>query len=128
MTDTPQLLANVEFDIVKKGYEPEQVDQYLRKIDDTVNKAKAALVDAVEQAEVAQAKAAEAQRDKATAERALADVRAELDDARKAPAPPPAAPVATDEDDSTESLKKMLLLAQRTADSHVEEAQASAKN
>lgn len=129
MTESPQLLANVEFDIVKKGYDPEQVDNYLRLIDGQVGQLKDTARQAVEQAEVSHARAAEAQREKATylaeAQRAKADLeRVELEQRQQAPVPAG----EPDEEDGTEALKKMLILAQRTADNHVEEAQASAKN
>lgn len=124
MSESPQLLANVEFDIVKKGYDPEQVDNYLHLIDDQVGQLKDTATRAVEQAEVAHARAAEAQREKvaylAEAQQAKADLEQALSSSAGGGEPEDA--------DGTEALKKMLLLAQRTADNHVEEAQASAKN
>ncbi len=125
MTEPPQLLANVEFEIVKKGYDPEQVDNYLKLIDRQVSQLKDTARQAVEQAEVAHARSAEAQREKATYLAEVQQAKADLEAAR---AEGRARPAEGGEDDGTEALKKMLLLAQRTADSHVEEAQASAKN
>lgn len=131
MTESPQLLANVEFDIVKKGYDPEQVDNYLRRIDDQVGQLKDTARHAVEQAEISHSRAAEAQREKATyladAQQAKAELERTQLELRQAPVV--TAPAASsDDEDETEALKKMLVLAQRTADNHVEEAQASAKN
>ncbi|MBI2703771.1 MAG: DivIVA domain-containing protein [Actinobacteria bacterium] len=128
MSESPQLLANVEFDIVKKGYDPEQVDNYLRLIDGQVSQLKDTARQAVEQAEVAHSRVAEAKREKAAYLSESQQAKAELEQVKvqQAEASVPAAPA--DADDGTEALKKMLLLAQRTADNHVEESQASAKN
>jgi DivIVA domain-containing protein len=123
MSET-SLLANVEFDTVKKGYDPEQVDNYLRLLAEKVGQLQTMARDAVEQAEMAQAKLAESERLKATAMAEAGEARADLERVKDE------RPMATGavSDDGTEELKKMLMLAQRTADNHVEEAQASAKN
>jgi DivIVA domain-containing protein len=123
MSET-SLLANVEFDTVKKGYDPEQVDNYLRLLAEKVGQLQTMARDAVEQAEIAQAKLAESERLKATAMAEAGEARADLE--RLKDERPMATGAVTD--DGTEELKKMLMLAQRTADNHVEEAQASAKN
>jgi len=128
MTESPQLLANVEFDLVKKGYDPEQVDNYLRLIDGQVTQLKDTARHAVEQAEVSHARAAEAQREKATYLADLEQAKARAERLQVELAQAPRAEPSSADDDGTEALKKMLLLAQRTADNHVEEAQASAKN
>jgi len=135
MEDSPVLVSNVEFDEVKRGYDPEQVDNYLAKVGEAVGQLKGMVRSAVERAESADARVAETLRSKAQAESALVDfesglarveaakvaAEAERDAALVKLASPP-------EDPESEALKKMLMLAQRTADSAVEEAQASAKN
>jgi DivIVA domain-containing protein len=128
MSET-SLLANVEFDTVKKGYDPEQVDNYLHLLADKVGQLQDMARHAVEQAELAQARLAEAERSKATADAEAEEARADLARVRAERPPTSPAPPASDEsEEGTEALKKMLMLAQRTADNHVEEAQASAKN
>jgi DivIVA domain-containing protein len=122
MTET-SLLANVEFDTVKKGYDPEQVDNYLHLLADKVGQLQTMARSAVEQAELAQARLAEAERARSSAE---ADADHARRDLARAKSERPAKPTISD--DGTEELKKVLMLAQRTADNHVEEAQASAKN
>ncbi len=135
MEDSPVLVTNVEFLEVKRGYDPEQVDNYLASVGEAVGQLKAMLRSAVERAESADARVAETLRSKAQAESALVDfesglarveaakaaAEAERDAALVKLASPPGDP-------ESEALKKMLMLAQRTADSAVEEAQASAKN
>jgi DivIVA domain-containing protein len=117
------LLANVEFETVKKGYDPEQVDNYLHLLAEKVGQLQDMARHAVEQAELAQARLAEAERASATAEASAEQARNDL---ARSNADRPTADEGSEE--GTEALKKMLMLAQRTADNHVEEAQASAKN
>jgi DivIVA domain-containing protein len=127
MSET-SLLANVEFDTVKKGYDPEQVDNYLHLLAEKVGQLQDMARHAVEQAELAQARQAEAERSTATAQAEVEQARGDLVQVR-AERTAASTPPATDEsEEGTEALKKMLMLAQRTADNHVEEAQASAKN
>lgn len=129
MDKTPELVTSVEFDVVRKGYDPEQVDNYLKGVGDQVSRLKDMLRNAVETAEVAEAKAAEAVRLKAVAEAAREEALGDLEAARQASVPVAAPAGAGGADDqSAEELKKVLMLAQRTADSAVEEAQASARN
>ncbi len=128
MEDSPVLVSSVEFDEVKRGYDPEQVDNYLREVGGAVTKLKSMLREAVERAEAADARVAETLRTKAAAESQLAEaaerqaaLMSALAAAEERLANPP-------EDEEAEALRKMLMLAQRTADNAVEEAQASAKN
>jgi cell division initiation protein len=111
--DSASLVTSIEFDEVKRGYDPEQVDNYLEQVAQRVVLLQDNLRSAIERAEAAEARVAEALRQKGALEKQLEEAKA----AR-----------STSEDDGTEALKKMLMLAQRTADSAVEEAQASAKN
>lgn len=120
--DAPLIVTNVEFSEVKRGYDPEEVDNYLRGVDERLAQVHEMLRGAVERAEAAEAKLAEAMRAKATADQAAAEAQARANEAERKAAE------SAGGDDGTDALKKMLMLAQRTADSAVEEAQASAKN
>ncbi|MEZ5208640.1 MAG: DivIVA domain-containing protein [Acidimicrobiales bacterium] len=117
--DGSSLVTQVEFDEVKKGYDPEQVENYLEQLGERLTLLAANLRKAVDRAEAAEARAVAALK-----ERDAAVSRAEAAERKAAEAPP----ATSGGDDGTESIKKMLMLAQRTADSAVEEAQASAKN
>ena len=135
MEESPVLVSNVEFDEVKRGYDPEQVDAYLEEVGKAVGVLKSMLREAVERAESADARVAETLRAKASAESMLNEVQtglASLEQAREVAERERDAALAklatAPEDQESEALKKMLMLAQRTADSAVEEAQASAKN
>ncbi|MCX7619749.1 MAG: DivIVA domain-containing protein [Acidimicrobiales bacterium] len=109
--ESASLVTSIEFDEVKRGYDPEQVDNYLEQVAKRVVLLQENLRAAVDRAEAAEARVAEALRQKSALEKQLEEAKA-----------------AAGQDDGTEALKKMLMLAQRTADSAVEEAQASAKN
>ncbi len=119
--DAPLIVTNVEFSEVRKGYDPEEVDNYLRGVDQRLAQVHDMLRDAVERAEAAEAKLAEAMRAKATADQTAAEALVRATEAEQKLA-------EGGGDDGTDAMKKMLMLAQRTADSAVEEAQASAKN
>lgn len=135
MEESPVLVSNVEFDEVKRGYDPEQVDAYLDEVGKAVGVLKSMLREAVERAEAADARISDTLRSKTAAERALSEFEAgvaAIDEARQVAERERDAALAklasAPEDHESEALKKMLMLAQRTADTAVEEAQASAKN
>lgn len=119
--DAPLIVTNVEFSEAKRGYDPEEVDNFLRGVDQRLAQVHDMLRDAVERAEAAEAKLAETLRAKAAADQLAGQAEARANEAERQLA-------EGGGDDGTEALKKMLMLAQRTADSAVEEAQASAKN
>ena len=76
MEGTPQLLTDVKFTQLRKGgYDPEEVDNYLERINDAVAKLAENLRDATERAESAQAQLADARRAQEEAESELARIR-----------------------------------------------------
>ena len=110
MDGSPQLLTDVKFTQLRKGgYDPEEVDNYLERINDAVAKLAEKLRAATEQAESATAQVADARRAQAAAE-------AELERLQGGGAAVPA----------DEELAKVLVLAQRAADQAIEEANATA--
>jgi len=115
MEGTPQLLTDVKFTQLRKGgYDPEEVDNYLERINDAVAKLADNLREANERAESAQAQLADARR-------AQADAEAELERIRGGEIGTTSGGASADEE-----LAKVLVLAQRAADQAVEEANESA--
>jgi DivIVA domain-containing protein len=116
MEGTPQLLTDVKFTQLRKGgYDPEEVDNYLERINDAVAKLADNLREANDRAEAAQSQLADARR-------AQADVEAELERVRGGEIGTTSGGVSADEE-----LAKVLVLAQRAADQVVEEANANAE-
>jgi DivIVA domain-containing protein len=112
MDGSPQLLTDVKFTQLRKGgYDPEEVDNYLERINDAVAKLADKLRAATEQSEAAQAQLAEARRGQSAAE-------AEVERLQASGGAPP---VPADEE-----LAKVLVLAQRAADQAIDEANATA--
>ena len=113
MEGTPQLLTDVKFSQHRRGYDPDEVDNFLEHVSAAVAQLQDKLRQATERAEMADSQLAEARRLQAEAEAA----------ARAAGAgdgtPGPAL-------DADEELKKVLLLAQRAADQAVAEANTTA--
>ena len=122
MDGTPQLLTDVKFTQQRKGYDPDEVDNYLERINAAVEQLQDKLREVTKRAETADAKVAEARRLQAEAEAAREQAEADLASARRAggAAGEPAGSV-------DDELKKVLLLAQRAADQAVEEANATAE-
>jgi cell division initiation protein len=102
---TPQAVAGAQFSSVRKGYDPDEVRAFLAKV--------ARGIDSIQTA----AGAADARAK--TAEAEAGRLREEAESA-------PLATVATGSDD-TEQMSRVLLLAQRTADAAVGEAQQEAR-
>jgi DivIVA domain-containing protein len=113
MEGTPQLLTDVKFTQLRKGgYDPEEVDNYLERINDAVAKLADNLRAATELAESAQAQLADARRAQEEAESELARIRGG--------GMVSSAPAADEE------VAKVLVLAQRAADQAVDEANETA--
>jgi DivIVA domain-containing protein len=111
MEGTPQLLTDVKFTQLRKGgYDPEEVDNYLERINDAVAKLADNLREANDRAESAQAQLADARR-------AQAEAETELERIRGGEIGTTSAGVSADEE-----LAKVLVLAQRAADQAVEQA------
>src|SRR6476646_5772420 len=105
MDVTPQVINEVEFHQKMRGYDPDEVDDFLERV-----------ASAVEQF-IERVKAAEQRA--AVAERRLAEVGQQ-----RGAAPAPAPAVA--EGEETDAIKRTLVLAQRTADAAIREAEDEA--
>jgi len=104
MDVTPQLLHDVEFREAKRGYNMQEVDDFLERIAVGVERQEAQLREAQQRVEALEARLAEAERRAAEAEE-RASSTAEAD----------------------ETLKRTLVLAQRTADAAIREAKEEAE-
>ena len=111
MDVTPQVINEVEFHQKLRGYDPDEVDDFLERVASAV----AQLHDRVREAEE---RAAAAQRRAAEAPAAAA---------APAQAAPVEAPPSAQLEEEAESIKRTLLLAQKTADAAVREAKADAE-
>ena len=121
---TPHLLTDVRFTVARKGYDPDEVDNFLERVSAAVAQLQEKLRQATANAEAAEGRATEASRSQTLLQARIDKLESDLAAARSdAPAPgqPPRAP----EDDAAE-VSKVLVLAQRTADAAVAEARATA--
>jgi DivIVA domain-containing protein len=117
MEGTPQLLTDVKFTQLRKGgYDPEEVDNYLERINDAVAKLAENLRGATDRAETAESQLADAKRAQEEAESELERIRSGGMVNHEA-----AAGGSPDEE-----VARVLVLAQRAADQAVEEANATA--
>ncbi|CAN5845353.1 hypothetical protein BH24ACT3_BH24ACT3_08610 [soil metagenome] len=95
---TPRLLTEeVEFRETFRGYDRNEVDDFLERVAVAVGQLQTQLADAVTRAKTAESRAS-------------------------SPTPPPARTAAPPADDPTEELRRTLVLAQRTADAAIKEA------
>jgi cell division septum initiation protein DivIVA len=125
MEGSPQLFSHVKFEEAKKGYDRDQVDNFLKELGGKIAELQDMLREATQRAEVAEAKATEATKAKATAESAAEAARAEAREARDAADKAPAAPEPVNE---IEAASGVLALAQKTAEAAIAEAEAKGKD
>ena len=111
---TPQVINEVEFSMARRGYDPDQVDEFLEKVAVAVGEMNDRLGDLRNRLVAAERRAEEA------AQRAASGPERVVQAA-------PAAGVSQAAEAELETLKRTLLLAQRTADAAVAEAEAEAK-
>lgn len=109
---TPQVINEVEFSMARRGYDPDQVDEFLEKVAVAVGELNARLADLQGRVGEAERRAADAERRAEEAERKVAEAGAEL---------------SAEAEAELETLKRTLVLAQRTADAAVREAQEEAR-
>lgn len=103
MDVTPQVINEVEFHQKMRGYDPDEVDDFLERV-----------AVAFEQLQ---------ERTRSADQRALAAEQRATD----APRPDPAAAAAPSEAEETETIRRTLVLAQRTADAAIKDAQDEAR-
>ncbi len=120
MDGTPQFLTDVKFAERRKGYDPEQVDNYLSQISERVAQLQDMVRDATARADDAEKKIADAQRAQGVAEAQVDKLKADVERLEGA------GPRPIDEASEVEHASKVLLMAQKTADATVEEANATA--
>lgn len=120
MDATPHLLTDVKFSERRKGYDPEEVDNFLAQVSEKVAQLQDMVREATARADEAEAKAADAQRAKEVAQARIDTLEADL--ARLGAAPRP-----LDEQEEVERASKILLMAQKTADATVEDANRTAQ-
>lgn len=123
MTDTPgtpHLLTDVRFSVSRKGYDPDEVDNFLERVSGAVAQLQDKLRQATAAAEAAESRAAEAARNEA---RLAARVK-ELESGVVVETAAPIRPI--DSSGDVEQASSVLVMAQRTADAAVNDARTSA--
>ncbi|MEY2432025.1 MAG: cell division initiation protein, partial [Acidimicrobiaceae bacterium] len=108
MDVTPQVINEVEFHQKMRGYDPDEVDDFLERVAVAVEQLQGRIRDAEQRAIAAERRAEH-----------IADT------AKSAPIS--AAPAKASEADDTEAIRRTLVLAQRTADAAIKEAEEDAK-
>lgn len=103
MDVTPQLIEQIDFSEKFRGYDPDQVDDFLEQVGATIATLQARVADLSERAERAEAEA-----------RTLREQ------------PPPTAPHVMTDEEEAEAAARTLLLAKRTADAAIAEARQEA--
>ncbi len=105
------VIESFQFREARKGYDMREVDEFLEKLAVAFSQVEERAREADQRAEAAQARVAEAQRRVAEAERRVAEAESQPRSA---------------EHDETETLRRTLILAQRTADAAIKEAEEHA--
>lgn len=118
------MLTDVKFDERRRGYDPEQVDNFLERVSGAVAQLQDKLREATSRAEEADAKIAEAKRAQAVAEAQVDKLKADLERTQAIPA------VATEVSDDpavvAEEATNVLLMAQKAADATTADAKQQA--
>jgi DivIVA domain-containing protein len=119
---TPHLLTDVRFSVSRKGYDPDEVDNFLERVSAAVAQLQDKLRQATAATEAAEARATEAVRNESRLQARVA----ELEKAGPAPAVRAAPIRATDPQAEAEQAASLLVMAQRTADATLNEARTNA--
>lgn len=123
MTDTPgtpHLLTDVRFSVSRKGYDPDEVDNFLERVSGAVAQLQEKLRQATAASEAAESRAAEASRNEARLRARLQEL--EAGDRTASEVTNRDVDLAVEADHAS----GVLLMAQRTADAAVADARASA--
>lgn len=110
-----QVINEIEFSMARRGYDPDQVDEFLEKVAVAVEELTERVTEARERALVAERRANEVERKHANRAERVADEAADL-----------TASVSAQAEAELETLKRTLVLAQRTADAAMQEAEQEA--
>ena len=117
---TPHLLTDVRFSVSRKGYDPDEVDNFLERVSGAVAQLQDKLRKATAAAEAAEARAAEAGRNESRLQARIAELEAGGGGA------PVIALRDTDLAAEAEQSSTVLMMAQRTAEAAIAEARANA--
>lgn len=120
MDGTPHLLTDVKFSERRRGYDPEEVDNFLERVSSAVAQLQDKLREATTRAENADARVADAQRAQAAAESELARAGSNV-------APAAVSVASSDPEADADKASKILLMAQRTADATIDDANSTAQ-
>jgi len=121
---TPHLLTDVRFSVSRKGYDPDEVDNFLERVSAAVAQLQDKLRQATSTAETAEARAADAVRNESRLQARISELETGV-----APTPTPAvvAPIrSVDPSIDAEQASSVLVMAQRTADATINEARTNA--
>ena len=121
---TPHLLTDVRFSVSRKGYDPDEVDNFLERVSAAVAQLQDKLRQATSTAEAAEARAAEAVRNESRLQARISELETGV---APSPAPALAAPIrSVDPSIDAEQASSVLVMAQRTADATINEARTNA--
>jgi DivIVA domain-containing protein len=109
---SPEVINEVEFSMARRGYDPDQVDEFLEKVAVAVGELGERLTEARERA--------------LTADRRANEIERKLSERPERATDAAAASVSAQAEAELETLKRTLVLAQRTADAAMREAEQEA--
>ncbi len=118
---TPQVINEIEFSMARRGYDPDQVDEFLEKVAVAVSDLNAGLAEARERVAAAERRAEEAEAKASQRPERVVEVHIPPEQSASA------AEVAAAAEAELETLKRTLVLAQKTADAAVREAEVEAR-
>lgn len=131
MDGSPKLITDVQFDQRKRGgYDPDQVDNFLAQLADRVAQLQDMLRRATAQVEEAESRAAEAQRAQSVAEAQIDKLKSDLAREQVAASQLAEATARQEMDAETEAehASRVLVMAQKTADATIEDANRTAQH
>jgi cell division initiation protein len=120
---TPHLLTDVRFSVSRKGYDPDEVDNFLERVSAAVAQLQDKLRQATADAEAAKAREQEAVRAQTQLKGRIAEL--ESGGAVQVVAAPVVPIITRSGDEEAEAAASVLVMAQRTADSTVNEARTN---
>ena len=121
---TPHLLTDVRFSVSRKGYDPDEVDNFLERVSAAVAQLQDKLRQATSTAEAAEARAADAVRNESRLQARISELETGV---AAAPTPAVVAPIrSVDPSIDAEQASSVLVMAQRTADATINEARTNA--
>ena len=121
---TPHLLTDVRFSVSRKGYDPDEVDNFLERVSAAVAQLQDKLRQATSTAEAAEARAADAVRNESRLQARISELETGV---AVSPAAAVVAPIrSVDPSIEADQASSVLVMAQRTADATINEARTNA--